>query len=174
MVFPCGRILFSRAGGQPAHTERSTKIVIFLAGGAPARANWNFACGCLSRPHGKIKNQKKNKISKKKAIRRWRRRYQPPPPPPCHRHRRPRRPRTPLPPSSEAAAASMPPAAGIHAPLQPHHCRRAPPLRRIWGEKEGEGRGGEGSRISRGEGGQPPDPRTGPAGLRAPLWPHRH
>lgn len=103
----------------------------------------DFRVRVLKSPVRENKKPKKNKISKKKAIRRWRRRSQPPPPPPCHRHRRPRRPRMPLPPSSEAAAASMPPAAGIHAPLQPHHCRRAPPTPPDLGR---EGRGGEGRR----------------------------
>lgn len=29
------------------------------AGGAPTRENWIFPCGCLGRPHGKIKIRKK-------------------------------------------------------------------------------------------------------------------
>ena len=43
MIFPCGWIWLSPAGGRPAHNNQgSAKITI-------------FACGCLCRPHGKIK-----------------------------------------------------------------------------------------------------------------------
>lgn len=62
-VFPCGGIWFLRVGGRPARTQGSTKIAIFV--GAPARENWIFTCGCLCRPHGKIKIEKKIKFQKK-------------------------------------------------------------------------------------------------------------
>lgn len=44
------------------------KSLFFYAGGATACGNSIFACGCLCRPHAKIKNQKKQKNLKNQNI----------------------------------------------------------------------------------------------------------
>jgi hypothetical protein len=54
-----------RVGG-PHATKGLRKSRFSCAGGATARENPIFACGCLCRPHGKIKIRKKINFQKKK------------------------------------------------------------------------------------------------------------
>lgn len=51
MIIACGP-----PASQPGRVYEKT--LFFHAGGAPAHENPIFACGCLCRPHAKIKNRK--------------------------------------------------------------------------------------------------------------------